>query len=331
MLITKKFTAILVLILFVFTSCINTNIKDETPLTNTSTASPPLILTASATETPSPTLSPTAFPTLPTLRPEDAYALLLRMLNENDTCRLPCWLDITPSTSTHAEAYQKWAGFLLPSIDTANPRRFPYFFRYSQNDFGYSINNFEFNLNDEDIFMTITYNLQPNSDTIDSMNITTDASKVVENGIPKVFESASYKKILGSYLLSNVLTKYGQPEQILLSMEIIEAEPTSPDYFRIWLFYPALGSIIEYWGNAEVENGVIYGCPSDTFITLRLSAPNSHNLFSETLNQEIWSPSSPFFKSPEEALGITAEEFYKEFSKPNIPCIESPLDIWPPH
>ena len=312
----KKYTAILMFILFFLASCINTNTKAESPLPNTFTATPPLPVTATSTEAHSPTLSPTVFPTLPTLLPEDAHALLLRTLNENDACRLPCWLDITPGTSTHAEAYQKWAGFLIPSIDTVNPRKFYYDFEYSQNDFGYGINNFEFNLNDEDVSIGTAYYLQPNSETIDSMYITTQASKVAENGIPVVFESTSYKKILDSYLLSSILKKYGQPEQILLSMEIIEAEPTSPDYFRIRLFYPALGSIIEYWGNAEVENGVIYGCPSDTFVTLRLSAPNSHNLFSETLNQEIWSPSSPFFKSPEEALGITAEEFYKEFSKP---------------
>ena len=331
MLATKKYTALLVFILFIFTSCVNTNIKDETPLPNTSTASPPLILTATTTETPSPTLSPTAFPTIPTLTPEGAYALLLRMLNENDTCRLPCWLDITPGTSTHAEAYQKWAGFLIPSIDTVNPRKFYYDFEYSQNDFGYGINNFEFNLNDEVIFMTTTYNLQPNSDTIDSMNITTHASKVVENGIPKVFESTSYKKILDSYLLSNVLTKYGQPEQILLSMEILEGEPTSPDYFRIWLLYPSLGSIIEYWGNAEVEDGIIYGCPSDTLVSLWLFPPNNAEMYQGTLIESMSEPYSAYYKPTEEALGMTQEEFYNQFSKPNIPCIESPLDIWPLH
>jgi hypothetical protein len=253
------------------------------------------------------------------------------MLNENDTCRLPCWLDITPGVSTHAEAYQKWAGFLLPSIDTANPRRFPYFFRYSQNHFGYNINNFEFNLNDEDVFMTTTYNLQPNSDTIDSMNITTDASKVVENGIPKVFNSTTYKKILDSYLLPSILTIYGQPEQILLSMEIIEAEPTSPDYFRIWLLYPALGSIIQYWGNAEVENGRIYGCPSDTFVSLWLLSPKNTEMYQEMLVESMTEPYSAFYKPTEDALGMTQEEFYSEFSKTTNECIESPLDIWLSH
>jgi hypothetical protein len=329
MITTKKYTTILIFILFFLAGCINTNINDDSPLPNTFTATLPSPV--SATKTPSLTLSPTAFPTLPTLPPEDAYALLLKMLNENDTCRLPCWLDITPGTSTHAEAYQKWAGFLIPSIDTANSRRFPYFFRYSENDFGYSINNFEFNLNDEDVGISTRYYLQLNSDTIDSMFITTDAAKVVENGIPKVFESTTYKKILDRYLFSKVLAKYGQPEQILLSMEIFEAEPRDPDFFRIWLLYPTLGSIIQYWGNAEVEDGIIYGCPSDTFVSLWLFPPNNTEMYQEMLVEAMSEPYSAFYKPTEEALGMTQEEFYNQFSKPNNQCIESGLDIWPPH
>lgn len=328
---TKKYTAILAFIFFFLASCLNTNTKAESPLINTSTASPPVLLTVTATEIPSPTSSPTTLPTLPTLRPEDAYALLLRMLNENATCRLPCWLDITPGISTHAEAYQKWAGFLIPSVDTANPRRLPYFFQYNQNDFGYGINNFEYNLNDEVIFMTATYNLQSNSNTIDSMYIDAHASKVARNGIPKIFDSTIYKEIFNSYLLPSILTKYGQPERILLSMEIIESEPTSPDYFRIWLLYPALGSIIQYWGNAEVENGIIHGCPANTLVSLWLFPPNNAETYQEMLVESMSEPYSAFYKSTEEALGLTQEEFYNQFSKPNSQCIESPLDIWPPH
>lgn len=331
MLNTKKYTAILAFILFLLTSCLNTNTQAESPLINTSTALPPVLLTVTATEIPSPTSSPTTLPTLPTLPPEDAYALLLRMLNENDTCRLPCWLDITPGVSQYAEVYEKWAGFGTPSLNTVNPRRFHYRIQYSKNDFGYSLNNSEYNLNDKIVSINTIYDLQSNSDIIDTMYITTHASKVAENGIPKVFDSTTYKKILNSYLLSNVLTKYGQPEQILLSMEIIESEPTSPDYFRIWLLYPALGSIIQYWGNAEVDNGIIHGCPSNTFVSLWLFPPNNAEMYQEMLVESMSEPYSAFYKSTEEALGLTQEEFYNGFSKPNSQCIESPLDIWPPH
>jgi hypothetical protein len=333
MLAIKKYTAVLALILFLLASCINTNIQDESPLINTSTASPPVLLTATATETPSPTSLPTAFPTLPTLLPEDAYALLLRMLNENETCRLPCWLDITPGTSAHIEAYQKWAGFLMPLLNEGTPKSYPYDFQYRQNDFGYSINTFEqkYNLNDKLVSINPRYYLQSNSDTIDWMAIDTQALQVAENRIYTIFESPIYKKILDSYLLPSILTKYGQPEQILLSMEIFEAEPGDPDYFRIWLLYPALGSIIQYWGNAEVDNGIIHGCPSDTFVSLWLFPPNNAEMYQEMLVESMSEPYSAFYKPTEDALGMTQEEFYNLFSKTNSQCIESPLDIWPPH
>lgn len=315
--VTKKIILLWFLVSFSFMSCMNTATKDESAYIATSTATLPVTQFATATETSS-LLSPTAFPTLPTLPPEDAYTLLLEMLNQNTRCELPCWLDITPGVSTHPDAYLKWAGFLaLLGTTKIEPRDFSYYFEYSENG--------------EDFSTITTYFLQPTSDTIDSMYITTQTLTTAENGNRvEVFKSTIYKKILDGYSLSNVLTKYGQPDQILLSMEIIEAEPTSPDYFRIWLLYPALGSIIQYWGNAEVEDGIIYGCPSDTFVQLWLSSPNSNNRFTETLNQEIWSASSPYFKSTEDALGMTQEEFFNKFKETNSGCLESSLDIWLP-
>lgn len=316
---TKKIVLLWFFVSFVFISCINTTTKDISPQPSTFTVTLPLPLTATATETPSPTLSPTAFPTLPTIPPQDAYALLLEMLNPSaGGCELPCWLNITPGISTHADAYLTWASFLtLLGTTKTEPRDFSYYFKYSENG--------------EDFSVVTRYYLQPTGDVIDSMYITTQTLTTAENGNRvEAFKSTIYKKILDGYSLSNVLTKYGQPDQILLSMEIIEAEPTSPDYFRIWLLYPALGSIIQYWGNAEVEDGIIYGCPSDTFVQLWLSSPNSNNRFTETLNQEIWSASSPYFKSPEDALGMTQEEFFNKFKETNSSCLESSLDIWLP-
>lgn len=311
----KKYTLVLVFILFIFASCINTNINDKPPQPSTFTATLPLPLTASATKTPSPTLPPTAFPTLSTLPPEDTYMMLLGMLNHDEACELPCWLDITPGISTHTEAYQKWASFLTPFLDTVNSRKFYYDFKYNQND--------------EDFFITTRYYLQPTKDTIDSMYITTQTLKTAENGNRvEVFNSPIYKKILDGYLLSNVLTKYGQPDQILLNMEIIEAGPTSPDYFRIWLLYPELGSIIQYWGIAEVENGIIHGCPSDTFVSLWLFQPNNAEKYKEMLVESMSEPYSAYFKPTEDALGMTQEEFFNKFRETDSGCLESSLDIW---
>lgn len=306
----------MVYVLFFFTSCINTTIKDESTQIATSTATLPAPQSATATETSSPTLPPTAFPTLPTIPPEDAYALLLEMLNENTTCELPCWLDITPGVSTHTDAYLTWTNFLtLLGTTKTDPRDFSYYFKYSENNEDFSI---------------ITHNyLQPTNDTIDSMYITTQTLRTLEDGSRLyVYDSAVFKKILNKYLLSSVLTEYGQPDRILISMDIGVAEDTSPSTFNIWLFYLSRGSVINYEGEAIKQDSSIKGCPSNTFVTLWLSAPGSNNLHPETLDKEIWSSSSQYYKSTEEAFGISQEEFYLKNKETNSECFLSPLDIW---
>ncbi len=316
MIITKKAILLCVFVSFFFVSCINTTIKNEAAHIATSTATLPVSQSAIATETSSPTLPPTAFPTLPTIPPEDAYALLLEMLNENTTCELPCWLNITPGISTHADAYLKWAGFLtLLGTTKTEPRDFSYYFKYSEND--------------EDFSIITTNYLQPTNETIDSMYITTQTLGPIENGIRNyVYDSTVYKRILNNYLLSSVLTKYGEPDQVLLSMDITYLEEPSPDTFNVWLFYPSRGAIINYEGEAIIENKIIKGCPSNTFVTLWLSAPGSNNLHPETLDKEIWSSSSQYYKSTEDAFGISQEEFYLKNKETNNECFLSPLDIW---
>ncbi len=313
--VTKKIILLWFLVSFSFMSCMNTVTKDESAYIATSTTALPVTQFATETET-SLLLSPTAFPTLPTLPPEDAYTLLLEKLNQNARCELPCWLDITPGVSTHPDAYLKWASF-LPLLGTTKiePRDFSYYFEYSENG--------------EDFSTITTYFLQPTSDTIDSMYITTQTLRTLEDGSrPYAYDSMVYKNILNNYLLSSVFTLHGQPKRILISMDIGIAEPTSPSTFNIWLFYPSRGAIINYEGEAIIKNNVISGCPSNTFVTLWLAAPGSNNLHSEILDKDIWLPSSQYYKSTEEAFGITQEEFFNKFKETDSGCLESSLDIW---
>lgn len=312
----KKIILLWFLVSFFFMSCMNTVTKDESAHIATSTATLPVTQFVTATEASS-LLSPTVFPTLPTLPPEGAYTLLLEMLNQNATCELPCWLDITPGVSTHPDAYLKWAGFLaLLGTTKIEPRDFSYYFEYSENG--------------EDFSTITTYFLQPTSDTIDSMYITTQTLRTLEDGSrPYAYDSIVYKSILNNYLLASVLMDYGQPDRVLLSMDITYLEEPSPDSFNIWLFYPSREAIINYEGEAIIKNNVIRVCPSNTFVTMWLGAPGGNNLYSETLDQEIWSPTSQYYKSTIEALGITQEEFYNEFKEANSECLESPIEIWP--
>ena len=116
-------------------------------------------------------------------------------------------------------------------------------------------------------------------------------------------------------------------------MEIISAEPTSPDFFSVWLLYPTRGAIVRYEGSADVEEDIIHGCPSGTFVSLWLVNPANVKLYENTLKDATGHSDivtgSPYYKSTMEAIGMSAEEFYEVFKNPTERCIESPLDIWP--
>ena len=63
-----------------------------------------------------PTLVPTlaltnTFTSIPTLSPEDAHTRLRALLNDSTSCRLPCWLGITPGQSTWQDANEQLALF----------------------------------------------------------------------------------------------------------------------------------------------------------------------------------------------------------------------------
>jgi len=42
-------------------------------------------------------------------------------------------------------------------------------------------------------------------------------------------------------------------------------------------------------------------------------------------------PPTPYFKTIEEATGVTLEEFYQSFKEPSELCLEAPYFIWSSH
>lgn len=278
--------------------------------------------TITTTQLPKPTRTqpvPTKLPTTPVMSNEEAYNQLITMLNDDNRCELPCWLNITPGVSSHSDAQHEWDSFLkMAGTTEAFPKDYLYVFEHV--------------VDNNRISVRTHYYLSSESETIKSIYITSQALRSIGIGsYAAVYDTKIYKDILDSYLLSNILTTYGVPNQALLSMEIIEAEPTSPDVFNIWLLYPTRGVIAQYSGSAEVKNDIITGCPSDTFVSLWLMPPEDAELYQDTLEQAMGLPSSPFYKPTEDAIGMILDEFYETFRNPTSRCIESPLGIWPEH
>jgi len=326
--ILKNITILWLLLGFFFTSCTQVNGKSETIPTPSSTIG----VTASATPTgtPKPVLpsaTPIILQTIPTLPESDAYHLLLDLLHADETCELPCWLNITPGRSTLLDVNLSWGG--LEGITTT----------YSDPlSTGKGNLDFDYEISGHDIYINTSYYLLSGSEVIKSISVSTRTLGDAGNGNrDPVYTLGDYKDTVHDYLLPNILSTYGLPIQIFLSMEIISAEPTSPDFFHIWLLYPASGAIIEYTGSAQVNDNIINGCPTDTFVSLWLVSPNDLNLYQKTLKDITgadWNDlttASPFYKSTMDAIGIATNEFYETYKTSTTSCIKSPLNIWPQH
>jgi hypothetical protein len=121
--------------------------ETKTLFSSTRLSSPTKIIINSNTETPSvmpsfpaePTISPQPIPTptkilRPTLSPDQAQALALKMIKTNGDCLLPCWLGIEPGKTTWDEAFDNLNTF-ADHISTLTSDVYGIIFKFPQNTY----------------------------------------------------------------------------------------------------------------------------------------------------------------------------------------------------
>lgn len=80
----------------------------------------------------------------------------------------------------------------------------------------------------------------------------------------------------------------------------------------------------------------IHFCPDDTFVDIWLTNPGDPDIYESTLAELTtpWqglTPPAPYFKTVDEAIGLTIDEFYQIYKEPTDQCLDSPYAIWPFH
>jgi len=263
--------------------------------------------------------------TVPTLDKEEVYRLVEGLVRPDAGCLLPCWWGIIPGESTAAVtqailAPLGVAGFFVePSVGGAG---------------GIEIVS---SRDDIEIPINLRYLLSPDGAVVQSISVHTQAVRILEDGaLEPAYGNAAYNALLSPYSLSDILSTYGPPSQVLLSVELNEAEPTAPDFARSWLLYPERGAILRFTGSAESAEDVVRTCPSNTFVDLWLGPSDRPDLFEQTMREltdDGWrdmTPTSPYLKPILAATAVTPHQFYETYKEPTTVCLESPLDIWPP-
>ena len=227
------------------------------------------------------------------------YALAItEMLTTNGGCQLPCWWGITPGKTTITDALN-----IINQFDSET------------NDF-----------NKSRVYSHITAPL--NISPIKEIRV----SLFHENEIVQKIEVYGFD--WPGYGLSQVLTTYGEPDEILIHS--YKSEPKSYPSFRLVLIYRTRGFVV-YYGTGEFtamyEGDDNIGCLNQE-PKLYLYPPNK-----ELTHDELYGDVFGFYlphliegdivRPVEEATSMSKHDFYMYYKEEsNEACIRTPKDVW---
>lgn len=323
------FILVLMLVQVLIDGCGNTNNIPRAPSYTITPAlvhsvRPELTLTP-ITATPTPSLTPTA---IPTLSVDQARKKMLDLLANNGGCRLPCLWGITPGKSTYQEAQTVLAPLSSISDLTGFGAK------------GGSIDP----LYAEDDLMLITnvgFNVDTHADDQIVSRIGFQAREFKKGkpsnvlAVETLFNSKTFGARLHLYMLSQVLSEQGIPTAVLISTNGGANLGNNVPGFYILLFYPDQGILVSYTTNKQLVGGNLRGCPANAHVGLELFSSGHGDSFSEFLSQTQWAnlwpvpADSPNWKPVEKATSMSIEQFYETFRQPTDKCIDTPAKLWP--
>ena len=313
-------------VFFILVGCVSAN-QPTAPLPPTGETNTPL--STEVQHTSAPTLT---FQKVPTLPADDAYAQIGDLLRNRGDCRMPCWLGITPGVSSVLDVQAQLAEFSSIASDS--------YLEYPAN--GWLVSEMIITYAEEDMIVEIrsNYMARQGVNTVYVDEFHTRAYRLKDGQYDgDVFGYMPYNALLEPYSISTVLSDYGPPEQVYilgsLRSDTLPVTPGFGDDFEIHLWYPDRGVFMEYEISVEGSGDNYRFCPSNALISGRLTPANLGAGYQEVLVslsdkfRYFFSPSI-YVKTPEDALGMTIEEFYQLFRSPTDRCLETPKSIWWP-
>lgn len=216
------------------------------------------------------------------------------MLEANDGCELPCWWGIVPGETdwhTVQNRFRAMGGFVF---DIPHPERL----------FDYRIG----------------LSFVEQQGVVQSIRVT---SEVFRGGTSLHFAQDWHR-----YSLDQVLTRYGEPSQVMLELWPNPPEPYYP--YRLFVLYEGLGILIEYEGPA-IPGETFQVCPEFEQVAYLCLWLQSHEQERSLLQLAGLDPLEQAQMLPlEEATGMDVHTFYETFRQAGTEaCLQSPTEVWP--
>lgn len=351
--VTKKFSGfiyLLMLVLLLESGCntfntaipsqmTNANIQKSTPtridskdniiITLPIPTSPPAKITVVPEPTkkkvlPSPTL-------LNTLTSDQEKELLKRFLLDNGDCRLPCLWGITPGITdidTLDTILNLFNDVSIPSVFNVQRRL--------QEESG----RVTFIMWKENTRVPITLSYYNKQDTNEQVTLAFEAGLEEGEGdnlsINAVYGDPFFEQILGHYRLSNILSEYGVPSEVLIAPfpDDTQYPPETAIPFSFVLFYKTQGMLLEYISPMQKNGQYFVGCPTRSgYLSVVVWDPQQNvsieEITTKTSGIGVNSLNVNYFQPLENVTTLTLEDFYQIFKdSSSTTCIETSVDIW---
>lgn len=269
------------------------NTPTELP-TNTPTSTPP-----QPTRTPRPT-------PVPTMTMNEESIFVSKMLQDNSSCRLPCWWGFTPGGTTLPKVY---AFFSKPGAEIKQ--------WYLNGEQNYSVYFFK---------ITAYYHSQNYTGKDDTLE------EISFNALPPmvndkyVYGDPQFVKDWEAYFLPQFLSVYGAPSEVWLNVGAADA-PWAP--FDLVLFYPEQGILVRYEAPAIWGDKVFRLCQYQMAIEMWLWSPQYSPERSQWPYWEDVLGDLSRFRPLETATGMSLTEFVQKMRQPDEQvCLETPQDLW---
>jgi hypothetical protein len=259
---------------------------------------------------------------MPTLPVVDAKELIVDMLKSNAGCRYPCWWGLTPG-----ETKIQFGNSFLKKFEALS-------IGYISDEYGAYTSWF---ITEEDLILDIsvdTWLFQENPDPlrglVEGLHVRTQVKRSIEGGFEVVYDNPLYAKYLQAYMLPQILSTYGKPNNVLIF--------GNKGWYELDLVldYADQGFIIRYSSPLESVGENFLGCMSKGYMDLHLWDPELTYTWAEgvtrTSGGEDWEIDwlATNFLSLEKVTSMTVNEFYQTFQQPdNTTCFETPMEIWP--
>lgn len=254
---------------------------------------------------------------IPTLSKQDALETLVNLIESNEDCNLPCWLDIVPGEVKFNTAISIFLQFsTIAYIE----------FTSEQADLRVFFPDFEIAIHDT---TTRVYSI----DNENISHIWVYAGVDPKGNYDNVsYNYSEYQNLWKRYLVSEIFKTHGTPEKIFLDTTLIAVDNAVSYPFVLWVVYPQNGFLIRYEGINEKIGDAVRICPIKSRIEIKIWDVKMFTYEDFMKNDSAMNSISLGPQPIESVTDFTIESFYNFFKDGNTDtCFDTPSSYWPPN